>query len=153
MKSASILEAALELLARNGYDAASMDAVAARARVSKPTIYKRYAGKLELALAAIDYLGGQIERAPDGRGRVDPIRRFERNLEKSKTIALLAAVISANERAPRLALQFRDRVLVLQLSHLTAQLEHHMDSHAAAEAAEAVLGRAVIKILGSRSRR
>lgn len=41
----AILTAALELLAETGYADMSMDAIAARARSSKATIYRRWPGK------------------------------------------------------------------------------------------------------------
>jgi AcrR family transcriptional regulator len=152
-KSASILESALELIARDGYAAASMDAVALHAGVSKPTIYKRHSSKLQLALAAVDHLAGQLRVAADQRPDVDPVRQFERELAKSNTVALLGAVIAAGEGAPGLGLQFRNRVLIPQLRSLSAQLERRMDSKAAADAASAALGRAVVKILSTRSGR
>src|SRR5690242_18346775 len=49
----AILDAALDLLSEDGYARMSMDAVAARAGVTKPTVYLRYKGKAELAGAAL----------------------------------------------------------------------------------------------------
>jgi AcrR family transcriptional regulator len=50
----AILQAALELLAEVGFDRMSIDAIAARAGVSKPTIYRRYKSKEELVADAIE---------------------------------------------------------------------------------------------------
>ncbi|OUL33780.1 TetR family transcriptional regulator [Nostoc sp. T09] len=50
----AMLQAALELLAEVGFDAMSIDAIAARAGVGKPTIYRRYASKEELVADAIE---------------------------------------------------------------------------------------------------
>jgi AcrR family transcriptional regulator len=47
-----ILDAALSEYATRGLDGMSVDAVAARAGVSKATIYRRYPSKIELVLAA-----------------------------------------------------------------------------------------------------
>jgi AcrR family transcriptional regulator len=52
----AILQAALELLAEVGFDAMSIDAIAARAGVGKTTIYRRYSGKAELVADAIESL-------------------------------------------------------------------------------------------------
>ena len=52
-RDAAICEATLELLAEVGYDRMSMDAVAARARASKATIYRKWPGKKELVLEAM----------------------------------------------------------------------------------------------------
>lgn len=50
---ATIVAAASDLLASVGYDAMSMDAVAARAGVSKATIYRRWSGKAPLVLDTV----------------------------------------------------------------------------------------------------
>jgi AcrR family transcriptional regulator len=50
----AILQATLELLSEVGYDRTSIEAIAARAGVSKPTIYRRYKGKEELVADAIE---------------------------------------------------------------------------------------------------
>jgi AcrR family transcriptional regulator len=52
----AILKATLELLAEVGFEAMSIDAIAARARVGKTTIYRRYSGKAELVADAIESL-------------------------------------------------------------------------------------------------
>jgi AcrR family transcriptional regulator len=49
----AILDAALEEYAVHGYDRLTTDGVAARAGVSKATIYRRYGSKLELVTAAM----------------------------------------------------------------------------------------------------
>lgn len=49
-----MLQATLELLAEVGFNAMSMDAIAARAGVGKTTIYRRYSGKAELVADAIE---------------------------------------------------------------------------------------------------
>lgn len=52
----AMLQATLELLAEVGFEAMSMDAIAARAGVGKTTIYRRYSGKEELVADAIESL-------------------------------------------------------------------------------------------------
>lgn len=52
-RDAAICDAALALLAEVGYDRMSMDAVAARAKASKATIYRKWPGKKELVLEAM----------------------------------------------------------------------------------------------------
>lgn len=49
----AILGATLDLLVEIGYERLTMDAVAARARASKATIYRRWAGKPELVAQAL----------------------------------------------------------------------------------------------------
>ncbi|MBD2777230.1 TetR/AcrR family transcriptional regulator [Iningainema tapete] len=52
----AILEATLELLSSVGYDRMSIEAIAKRAGVGKPTIYRRYKSKEELVADAIESL-------------------------------------------------------------------------------------------------
>ncbi len=52
----AMLKATLELLAEVGFDAMSIEAIAARAGVGKTTIYRRYSGKEELVADAIESL-------------------------------------------------------------------------------------------------
>jgi AcrR family transcriptional regulator len=52
-RRARILEAAFEVCQRQGVEGARMDEVAARARVSKGTLYRYFASKEELLLATI----------------------------------------------------------------------------------------------------
>lgn len=51
-----ILKHTLNILAQKGYAGLTVDAVVARARVSKATIYRRWATKEELVIAAFDCL-------------------------------------------------------------------------------------------------
>ena len=57
---AAILDAAAELFCDVGYDALSMEGVAARAGVGKTTIYRRYPTKLELVIAASEHMGAGV---------------------------------------------------------------------------------------------
>ncbi|MGH3266355.1 MAG: TetR/AcrR family transcriptional regulator, partial [Trebonia sp.] len=55
-RDAALRSAALGLLAEVGYDRLSIDAVAARAKASKMTIYRRWSGKAELVVDALGSL-------------------------------------------------------------------------------------------------
>lgn len=56
----AMLQATLELLAEVGFDAMSIDAIAARAGVGKTTIYRRYSGKAELVADAIESMREEV---------------------------------------------------------------------------------------------
>ncbi len=58
-RDAALREAALALLTEVGYDRMTMDAVAARARAGKTTIYRRWSGKAEMV----------VDRAQQRQGR------------------------------------------------------------------------------------
>lgn len=68
-----LLDAALTVFARDGYGAATVDAIAREAGASRKTVYARYADKSEIFIAAIGHL---LERAlanPLGTPRkIDP---------------------------------------------------------------------------------
>jgi AcrR family transcriptional regulator len=55
-----MLRATLDLLAEVGFDAMSIEAIAARAKVGKTTIYRRYASKAELVADAIESVREEI---------------------------------------------------------------------------------------------
>jgi AcrR family transcriptional regulator len=61
----AILEAALLEYAERGFEGMSVDAVAARAGVSKATIYRRYPSKLELVIAAAYQASDENAPKPD----------------------------------------------------------------------------------------
>lgn len=56
----AMLKATIELLSEVGFDGISMDAIAARAKVGKTTIYRRYTNKEELVADAIENIKEEI---------------------------------------------------------------------------------------------
>ncbi|MBD2021946.1 TetR/AcrR family transcriptional regulator [Leptolyngbya sp. FACHB-36] len=63
----AMLQSTLELLAEVGFEAMSIDAIAARAGVGKTTIYRRYSGKAELVADAIESLRQDVVIPDTGR--------------------------------------------------------------------------------------
>jgi len=61
----AILDAALVEYAQNGFDGLNVDVVAARAGVSKATIYRRYPSKVELVMAAAYMICDEATVEPD----------------------------------------------------------------------------------------
>ncbi len=73
----SILKAAHALLEAGGLPAVTMEGVAARAKVGKPTVYRHFNNRHELAMAALMQVsGGEVPPGPDS----DPLRALERQL-------------------------------------------------------------------------
>ncbi len=60
-----IFDATLRLLLDSGYDRLTLDAVAARCRASKATLYRRWSGKAELVVDAVARLKGDLPGIPD----------------------------------------------------------------------------------------
>jgi AcrR family transcriptional regulator len=87
----ALLEAAWDELIDHGYDAFTIDAVAARAGTSRAVLYRRWPGKQDLVLAALTReVGKDVVEAPDtGSLRGD----------------VVAVLRSANQRRVRLATQ------------------------------------------------
>lgn len=73
----AIIEATTELLAELGYQALSIEAVAARAGVAKTTVYRRWDGKDELVLDVLSRLKGPIGTPPGQSLRSDLIFLLE----------------------------------------------------------------------------
>ena len=62
--AAAILDAALDLIIEFGYNRTSMEAVAARARVAKTTVYRRWPTKDDLMVDALARIKGDIVEPP-----------------------------------------------------------------------------------------
>jgi AcrR family transcriptional regulator len=105
-----LITAAVALAAEGGYDAVQMRDVAARAEVALGTLYRHYASKDQLLLAAMAQQAATlrerlVQRPPSGdtpAARVsDVLRRASRSLERAPLVtkAMLAAMSSSEEAA------------------------------------------------------
>lgn len=65
-KQASIMEAARDLFLADGYERTSVDAIAARAGVSKRTVYDYYGDKQALLVAVLDAAGQSLMVSVNG---------------------------------------------------------------------------------------
>jgi AcrR family transcriptional regulator len=112
---ATVIEATLSELAVAGFDGMTIDGIAARAGVSKPTIYRRWPDKPALAISAIAQLVAQ-EEGPASTGDLvaDLVRQLaaaHSNLERSGSVAMLGTVLATKERHPELLQLYRERLL------------------------------------------
>jgi AcrR family transcriptional regulator len=113
-RDAAICDATLALLLEVGYDRMSMDAVAARARASKATIYRRWPGKQELVLDAVRARGVGLTVAEDtGSLRGDLVATYRSAVHGSAAddADLIAGVLRAMRSAPELADCVRSQVI------------------------------------------
>jgi AcrR family transcriptional regulator len=127
---AAILEAARGELAARGYARMSVDAVAARAGVSKPTVYLRHPTKADLATAAIASLRADPRPPPTGDVRADlvaQLRLFRRGIGRAGGMALLGTVLAEAEQTPELLALFRERLVAPRRRELLAVLEAARD--------------------------
>ncbi len=99
-RDADILDAALEVLAEEGYAGMTMDMVAERARAGKATVYRRWPSKPALVLDAVARLkksAVDLEHLPDtGTLRGDLLALFKpQPLEEGqRTLAVMAGLAS-----------------------------------------------------------
>jgi len=108
---AAILDATERLLARRGYEAMTVDQVAAAAGVSKPTIYLRYASKADLVAAMVDRVLPPLDVPDTGSVAKDLVALIEvqRHWVERHGLRLVAAVLLEQEEHPELLHRFRQR--------------------------------------------
>ena len=95
-----ILDATLEVLADVGYDRLTMDAVAARAKASKATLYRRWNDKASLVVDALLVVKHTAETPDTGTLRGDLIASFcgLGGLTDEQGVATFASVLTAISR-------------------------------------------------------
>ena len=102
----AILDATLELLASEGFDRLTVEGVAAMAGVGKATIYRRWASKLDLVLAAVGELSVHpLPELTTGSTRDDLVTLLRHVIEAlTGTIAgrILPGLIAETARSPAL---------------------------------------------------
>jgi AcrR family transcriptional regulator len=109
----AILEAAERQLRERGYGGMTLDAVAAAAGTTVPSLRRRYRDKRTLAAAVIDSLRIDPLPAPNGppRSRAAAIlENFHRNLRRPNSMALLGTLLAEEARRPELIDRFRERL-------------------------------------------
>jgi AcrR family transcriptional regulator len=122
----AILAAALAELGERGYARMSVDAVAARAGVSKPTIYLRHPTKADLATAAIASMRVRPRPAPTDDVRADLVahlRLLRAGLERPNGMAMFGTVLAEERETPELLALFRERLVAPRRRELRAVLE------------------------------
>lgn len=125
-REAELLAVTLELLQEHGYDRLTVDAVAATARASKATIYRRWPTKAELVLAAFVEGTRHVAVDPDtGTLRDDLLRLGEQisahvSTHASTIRAVLVEVSRSAELAAMMQEQFFDQRKAL-MAHVLAR--------------------------------
>lgn len=113
-KRAAIIAAATDLFTHSGYGAVSMDAIAARAGVSKRTVYSHFPGKDVLFAAVMTRHCGVVAgdawtMDPEVEPRqmlIDRGRRFLKLITSPEAVALFRTVTAEAERFPELGRAF-----------------------------------------------
>jgi AcrR family transcriptional regulator len=115
VRETAILRATLEVLAESGYDQLTIDAIAARARCSKATIYRRWPDKAALVITAIRRYASQPPAAvPDTgslRSDLQAALTAMRSSLSGQDAGLILGLIGAMNRDAELAGVVREQVL------------------------------------------
>ena len=109
----AILAATLRLLARDGYDRASIEAVATEADVTRATVYRRYPCKADLVTAAVSSLAGVEEPQADGPRQfvVAMLEGFRAGVERADALSIVASLYLRRHDDPEPLELFRERVI------------------------------------------
>ena len=111
---AAILGATLELLAAGGYEALTIEAVAALAGVGKASVYRRFSGKEQLVVEAVASLIEPLE-PPAGTsvrdGLVTLLEAVRRKSASSLADKIFPRLLGAAADNPELMVRYREQVL------------------------------------------
>jgi AcrR family transcriptional regulator len=129
----AILAAACELLLAGGYSRLSMEAVAARSGITKPTLYRRWPSKAALVTDAFT-AGLSVGEASSARGPLTDSGDIVRDLNEwfdafvsiaadPRNAALIHALIAAAGENPDEAEPFFELLIGPSQRHLTARLQ------------------------------
>lgn len=122
----AILTATRELLIEVGYAGVSIEAVAARAEVGKPTVYRRYSNKAALVFEAV-FGKTKAKADPDTGSLVSDLREAYRwaveEFAAPEARAAMPGLIADLAANPRLADLVRTRVIGPEYARVRAGLE------------------------------
>lgn len=121
-----VLKVTLAELAQHGYQGMSIDGIAVRSGVSKPTIYRRWPNKPALAIAAIAALVAQEPPELTGNTLEDLIGQLQaahENLVRLGSVTLLGTLLAESERHPKFIRTYREALLEPRRARLRSILE------------------------------
>ena len=129
-REAELYEAVLDLLREVGYDALTMDAVAARTRSSKATLYRQWGGKAELVVRAMRHSKpGRIAEIDTGslRGDLHEMVAQDDDCTMERNSALMRGVAMAIHHNPDLRQAFRDQLVEPEIQEFRRLLQRAVD--------------------------
>ncbi|QDY77206.1 TetR/AcrR family transcriptional regulator [Streptomyces qinzhouensis] len=129
-REAELFEAVLELLREVGYDSLTMDAVAARTRSSKATLYRQWHSKPELVATALQYDGVPGADAIDTgslRGDFHGMLSQTDECQMEKDSALLRSLVHAVHTNPDLYDALRTKVIAPEEAALRTVIDRAVE--------------------------
>lgn len=130
-REAELYAAVLDLLREVGYDALTMDAVAARTRSSKATLYRQWGGKAELVVKAVRHNkpGGAADEVDTGslRGDMYALTMRSDDCEMEQNSALMRGLSMAVHGNPDLLRAFREHLIEPEMVEFQRVLQRAVD--------------------------
>jgi AcrR family transcriptional regulator len=129
-REAELYAAVLELLREVGYDALTMDAVAARTKSSKATLYRQWGGKPELVVKAMrSQKPGPIGDVDTGtlRGDLHALVVREDDCAMEKNADLMRAMSMAVHGNPELMKAFRELLVEPEMDEFKQVMQRAID--------------------------
>lgn len=129
-REAELYGAVLDLLREVGYDALTMDAVAARTRSSKATLYRQWGGKAELVVRALRHdKPGPADEIDTGslRGDLHALVTREDDCTMERNTALMRGVAMAIHNDAELRQAFREQLVEPEMAAFRRVLQRAVD--------------------------
>jgi AcrR family transcriptional regulator len=126
----AILDAAIELFVKQGYEAMSMGGIADRAGVGKTTIYRRWPSKEELVVDAIEELIMDVEPPDTGslrRDLVELLTQLQVVLTSSRAGEVFPRMIPHVAGGTQLGQAYLRRVIEPRFAMLRSTLGHAVE--------------------------
>ena len=131
-------------MSRCGYVRMNLDAVAARAGTTKPTLYSRYPSKEALATAALEHMRQRTPRPPlsgdDRRDLIEELDRFRQGALRPYGMSMIGTVLAEEHENPELLRLFREHVIAPRRQTLRRILRAARKNGQLAEDADIELG-------------
>ncbi|MFD5509883.1 TetR/AcrR family transcriptional regulator [Streptomyces sp. NPDC059761] len=129
-REAELHEAVLDLLREVGYEALTMDAVAARTKSSKATLYRQWGSKPELVARALRCTQPMSLREIDTgslRGDFGLMVQHSDDAQMAKDTALMRGLAHAVHESPELHKALRELLVDPEITGLQAMLQRAVD--------------------------
>ncbi|MDT0346716.1 TetR/AcrR family transcriptional regulator [Streptomyces litchfieldiae] len=124
-RETEVLAAVVEVLRETGYEALTMDAIAARARCGKATLYRQWGSKHHLVATALHaHRPTRIDEIDTGSLRGDLLTLFTHvSRQAREDTALIAGLARATLDAPELARALRETLVEPEIVELTTFID------------------------------
>ncbi|NUR43882.1 MAG: TetR/AcrR family transcriptional regulator [Streptomyces sp.] len=131
-REAELYEAVLDLLREVGYDALTMDAVAARTKSSKATLYRQWGGKAELVAKAVRHTkpgGVGLSEIDTGslRGDLHALTLRSDDCTMEQNSALMRGLAMAIHGNPDLLKAFKEHLIGPEMAEFRTVLQRAVD--------------------------